>query len=195
MILSRQLNPLSKRWKIMWKHKLMPVMAIAIVLAAMPGPARAVELGLTPSHVYSLWTNINAALVTLGPAMTGSDDISKHLEGMTPSAVKNKTPGDVLGQVAVFRTKLDRIGISSGLKATQVYSDPKGGKVTPSVVFLNSGNVLDSLVLLLIRTDDKQLVSGFYKRHEFSGKTPSNVFSLVELANRRMDALIRKTAG
>ena len=102
-----------------------------------------------------------------------------------------ETPGDVLVQVAAFRDKLDRLNAASGLEETPIYHDPQGGEVTPSVVFLNSGNVLDSLVLLLIRIDGERLVGGFYARHDFTGRTPSNVFGLVELANRRIDELMR----
>lgn len=167
------------------------MLTVAVGLAIVPGSGHAVELGLTPSHVFSLWTNINTALVTTGSAVTGDDDVSRRLAGMSPAAFHDKTPGNVLEQVAAFRDKLDRLKAASGLNATQVYRDPEGGEVTPSVVFLNSGHVLDSLVLLLIHSDSKRLVGGFYARHEISGKTPSNVFGLVDLANRRMDALMR----
>ena len=175
----------------MQMRKIMPVLAISVGLAVVPGPGTAVELGLTPSHVFSLWTNINAALVTTGSSMTGDDDLSRQLADMPPNAFHDKTPGDVLVQVAAFRDKLDRLKAASGLEETPVYHDPEGGEVTPSVVFLNSGYVLDSLVLLLIRNDGERLVGGFYERHDFAGKTPSNVFGLVELANRRIDTLTR----
>ena len=175
----------------MQMRKIMPVLAISVGLAVVPGPGTAVELGLTPSHVFSLWTNINAALVTTGSAMTGDEDLSRQLAEMAPTAFHDKTPGDVLEQVAVFRDKLDRLKAASGLEETPIYHDPEGGEVTPSVVYLNSGNVLDSLVLLMIRIDGERLVGGFYAPHDFTGRTPSNVFGLVELADRRIDALIR----
>jgi hypothetical protein len=171
------------------------MLTVAVGLAIVLRSGHAVELGLTPSHVFSLWTNINAAVVTMGSAVTGDGDVSRRLAAMPPTAFHDKTPSNVIEQVAAFRDKLDRLNAASGLKATQVYRDPEGGEVTPSVVFLNSGHVLDSLVLLLIRSDSERLVGGFYARHEFGDKTPSNVFGLVELANRRMAALMRTIAN
>ena len=57
----------------MQMRKIMPVLAISVGLAVVPGPGTAVELGLTPSHVFSLWTNINAALTRLIRTVTPSD--------------------------------------------------------------------------------------------------------------------------
>ncbi len=168
------------------------IMALApILLVLLVSPARAVELGLTPSHVYATWTNINATLVALGKAVTGDERLVRRLEAMGPSVFQGKKPADVLKQLAIFRGKLDRLKSRHGLQATPVYQDPAGGKVTPSVVFLNSGHVLDSTVLLLIRLDGARLISGYFTRHEVSGKTPDGPYSLIALANRRIDALLK----
>ena len=180
---------------IMHKHNGMLIMVVAVCLGVVSRPGDSVELGLTPSHVFSLWTNINAALVTMGSAVTSDAGVSRRLAGMAPSVFHDKTPSDVIKQVEAFRDRLDSLRAASGLKATKVYHDPEGGEVTPSVVFLNSGHVLDSLVLLLIHSDGDRLVGGFYARHEIGGKTPSNVFGLVELANRRIAVLMETIAN
>jgi hypothetical protein len=44
---------------------------------------------------------------------------------------------------------------------------------------------------MIVQTDPEQAVSQFYTQQYFSGKTPSDVFALVEIANRRMDLMLR----
>lgn len=179
----------------MKKSFMLSAPVLALVMALLPVQVGAVELGLTPSNVCSLWTNINNALVTTGSALPNGTDISGDLKTMTAKAFPGKKPGDVLNQVIQFREKLDRLRAKSKLKATPIYKDPQGGTVTPSVVFVNSGHVLDSVVLLLNRYNKHQLISGFYTRHDISGKKPSDAYSLVELANRRLGVIVTKAGG
>ncbi len=163
---------------------------VPLLYALLANPVQAVELGLTPNQVFATWMNINAAIVSLGEVVTDDKQLSKRLAAMEPTVFKGKTPGDVLKQLVIFREKLDQLRLKNGLKATPVFLDPDGGEITPSVVFMNSGYVLDSSVLLLNRLDDTRLIGGFFTRFDISGKTPNGPYSLIELANRRIDALL-----
>ena len=61
------------------------------------------------------------------------------------------------------------------------------------MVFLDSGHVLDAAVEWIVRNTPKgQLISQFYARHDVSGKTPSDVFGLVDLADRRIGRILAK---
>ena len=180
----------SKGTKHMTKPFMLSAPALALFLALFPVQAGAVELALTPSNVVSLWTNINAALIATGSVLPNGADASSDLKTMTAKAFPGKKPGDVLNQVVQFREKLDRLRAKSKLKGTPVYKDPQDGTVTPSVVFINSGHVLDSVVLLLNRYSKVHLISGFYIRHDISSKKPSDAYSMVELSNRRLDTVI-----
>lgn len=180
--LRRQVGFLSK--------KLAFALAVVAGMSIVPANGFAQELGLTPSHVVSLWVNVNNALVTT--ARISSDAASWHesLARMSPKVFSDKKPADVLEAVVAFRGKLDRLRQKSGLKATGRYGEGEG-RVTPSVVFLNSGLVLDGLVHWVVKnTGPDQLVSGFYTRHDVSGKTPSDAFGQVDLANRRIDKIL-----
>ncbi len=171
-------------------RKLALLIAISVAMGLAPGDARAQELGLTPSNVLSLWTNVNNALVAVAIVTSGGADRAQRVKATTPETFAGKTPADVLERVAEFRDKLDRLRRKAGLPATQRYQED-GGTVTPSVVFLNSGHVLDAVVQWLVKhTDRQQLVSPFYARHDFSGKTPSDVYGSVDLANRRIDIIL-----
>lgn len=172
------------------KHRLATVAGLVAALFLFHAKANSAELGLTPSNVVSLWTNINSALLASAEIATGAEGRGA-LESLKIGAFPGKKPADVLAQVTLFRDKLDRVGGKLALKPTAVYTDPEGGTVTPSVVFMNSGHVLDSMVLTVIKLDGEHLVSGFYASHDFSGKKPSDAYAMVELANRRMDVLQR----
>lgn len=171
-------------------RKLAFALAVAAGMSIVPANGFAQELGLSPSHVVSLWANINNALVTAARITSDTAAWRENLARMSPQVFSDKKPTDVLEAVVAFRGKLDRLRRKSGLKATGRYGEGEG-KVTPSVVFLNSGLVLDGLVYWVVKnTGPDQLVSGFYTRHDFTGKTPSDAFGQVDLANRRIDKIL-----
>ena len=171
------------------------IITVAAGLSLAAGEARAQELGLTPSHVVSLWTNVNAALVTIAEVSSGDEAWAAELASTTPGRFENKKPANVLARAIEFRAKLDRLLAANGLKPAKQY-EHGGGKVTPSVVFLNSGHILDAVVTWIIaNTSREQLVSAYFTRHALSGKTPSDAFAMVELANRRIDRNLAKTAS
>lgn len=171
-------------------RKLAFALAVVAGTSIVPANGFAQELGLSPSHVVSLWTNINNALVTTARITSDTAVSHESLARMSPQVFSDKKPADVLEAVVAFRGKLDRLRRKSGLKATGQYGEGEG-RVTPSVVFLNSGLVLDGLVYWVVKnTGPDQLVSGFYTRHDLSGKTPSDAFGQVDLANRRIDKIL-----
>ena len=121
------------------------LMCLAFGAAVFTDQARARELGLTPSHVFGLWTNINAALVSVGDASSGGQNLDDSLTSTKPDRFENKKPADVLARAIEVRAKLDRLLAEHGMAPTKRY--PRGaGRVTPSVVFLNSGLLLDAVV-------------------------------------------------
>ncbi len=170
-----------------------PIFFIAVLLMGLGGgfnTASAVELGLTPSHVVSLWTNTNSALVTMAGIVSKDSSVAEKVKATKPLNFTGKKPSDVLKRVAEFREKLDRLRKKGSLPPTKRYQQGKG-IITPSVVFLNSGHVLDATVHWVIKNSGKdQLVSPFYIRHDISGKTPSHAFAMVDLANRRIDMIL-----
>lgn len=174
----------------MMKYRFATLAGMVAALFLFQAKVHSAELGMTPSNVVSLWTNINSALLA-SAEIAGKDKGRGALEDLTIGNFPGKKPADVLQQVIAFRAKLDRISRKRGLKPTKIYTDPAGGTVTPSVVFMNSGYVLDSMVLTVIKLDGERLVSGFYTWHKISGKKPSDAYAMVELANRRLELLRR----
>ena len=147
------------------------------------------NLGMTSSHVFSLWTNINEA-VAQAAAWRGMTGLTEEIQAMQPHAFSDKAPAHVLENVHDFRRKLDRLRAEAGLGATKVYGNGNG-VIEPSVVFLNSGHVLSAMVDWLSRIDGQRCdESHFFRRRKVAGKTPSDVFGLVDLAHRRIDRIL-----
>lgn len=160
-------------------------------LLAFPPDSRALDLGLTPSHVYSLWTNINQSLIASSRLVSADSDLPETMSAMEPKTFTGKKPADVLELLILYRAKLDRLLRDRNLPKTK-RTAAGSETISPSDVYLNSGHVLNAQVMwMVVSTGPEQTVSQFYTRHGFSGKTPSDVYALVEIANRRMDQLLR----
>jgi hypothetical protein len=158
-------------------------------------PAKAIELGLTPSDVFGLWTNINKVILDFGRTHLSDKAAIDALIAVQAKSHTNKTPTDVLGQVDNFR----KISVS-------LHQDHKGSAVdqrledeiiflirhhnegtTPSVVFMRSSDVLIEMAhSLFSEGDTRLLVSRYFAEHLFNDKTPSDVYSLVSLAIMRL---------
>ncbi len=170
--------------------------AMLIGMALNPSQASARELGLTPSHVYALWVNINDSLIGIAGVMSGDASLRDTLSSMSPRKFDGKRPSDVLRRIGLMHSRFRSLGLSaqfSGPLTEDQQYDVELGLATPSDVFIRSGNILDGLVVWLIEnTEKKQQISGSYTRRKFHDKTPSNVFGLVDLADRRLEMILSK---
>lgn len=161
-------------------------------VSLLPANGLALDLGLTPSHVYSLWTNTNKCLRELANRISDDAEWRRQFATTPVKTFERKKPSDVLEHLTIVRAKVDRLRQKAGLPPVERYG---GGteEITPSVVYLNSGHLLDGLVDLLIRTSGPdQLVSQFFIRTKFLEKTPSDVFGLVDVADRRLDQMLAR---
>ncbi|NQU69539.1 MAG: hypothetical protein HQ514_03265 [Rhodospirillales bacterium] len=115
------------------------------------------------------------------------------MKALAPENFQNKKPSEVLGQVAVFRDRLDALRKRAGLPVTGHFKNTDG-KITPSVVFLNTGFVLDSAAEWIIKSSNNTVSAGeFYIPFVIKGKTPSDAFAMAELATRRIDLILSNT--
>jgi hypothetical protein len=155
-----------------------------------PSTGQAVELGLTPSHVFALWTNLNSCLLTIAAQEEGGEALVEDLKDLEVRRFDDKAPSDVLLAVEMVRSRVDAVRSRADLAPIAVYHD-QFQVVTPSNVFLNSGHILDGLADFAAREGDvASLVTSCYEPQLFTGKTPSNVFELVDLAMRRTDVIL-----
>lgn len=175
-------------------RSLVLIMMIAIAsIMTIPNVA-ALELGLTPSNVFSIWTNINNTLITISRVVSDDPVWQKEILSMNVRQFKGKHPVDVLEQVKKFDGKLFIIlPDESPRPEWKAYGKSDGADVTPTIVFQESGHVLGDVVIWLTDISDRnQLVSQFFTSLKFTEKTPSDVFGLVDLAQRRLDRILAK---
>ena len=151
---------------------------------------KAADLGMTPTHVYGLWTSINTLLIRLAEIDTDESGVHSRLSAVSLLTHEAKHPADVIEQVVVFREKANRLMKRVGLPPIAKEHRAVDAQITPSDVFLDSGHVLDGLVLLYVsKTDADDYISGFYRNQKFSRKSPNEVYALVQQANERLDLL------
>ncbi|MBL6933309.1 MAG: hypothetical protein ISR45_10200 [Rhodospirillales bacterium] len=169
------------------------------------GAGRIVELGLTPSPVFGLWTNINMAVLAYSKSHSSDEDWLRKLENMRPNIFSGKEPANVLERVKLFRNRLDELsGGRMGNAADTLLEGnlpflltSEDDRVTPSLVYLHSGQVLVNIAEEILHSSATAIeISPFFKDQIFTGKTPSDVFGLVDLGLRRLDEILnRKKAG
>ena len=167
----------------------------------------AVDLGLTPAPVYSLWQNINRAVIVYASVRSTDKDWIKELGDMRPSKFYDKAPADVLKLVDRFSAKLSELDDGASDDASDTLLEGKlpnlllseDSSVTPSLVYLHSGQVLVNIAKDILQTSVAPIeISNFFHEYSFIGvaKTPSDVFGIVDLGVRRLEEIaIKKKSG
>lgn len=172
-------------------RKIAVVAVLLIGLAVPNGSGHAQkDLGLGYDQVFSLWININDSLLAI--ARVASEDPLRYEElvAATPATYEEKQPADVLELLKEYRTKFDKLRRHAGLRPIKWFNQAEHA-IGPSILYVNSGYALSGHVELLLRhTGPDQSIGQFYIRHEFTDKTPSDIYALVELAGRRLDRFL-----
>ncbi|NQU71645.1 MAG: hypothetical protein HQ514_13910 [Rhodospirillales bacterium] len=172
--------------------------SIGIVLAGVvfiSARGLALDLGLTPSQVLSLWNGINKSLLVVATVVSNDTDWHRYLSELQPETVHGKRPADVLEQLEAYRIKLDRLRRHERMAPTRKFIGDDA-PVTPTVVYLNSGMVLNGQIEWLIRNTGRELmISPFYPTHDHVRQnisTPSDVYAMAKLANIRLARILAR---
>jgi hypothetical protein len=172
---------------------------IALFLVMTPVKSRSLELGLAPSHVYSLWQNINRALLVYSKVVPGSTGKTAELTAMQPAVFKGKIPSDVyILATTVSKQLAGHVTLPSGVpdwlidyERGDLMETSREEVITPSAVFILSMQLLNGIVDVVVEnTDKEQQVSDFFAPNTETDKTPSDVYGLVDLALRRINLLL-----
>lgn len=179
---------------------------ILFLILSSPNVGHAIEFGLTPSTVYGMWENINRALLVYAKERSTNDTWLRSLKSMPRDNFSGKAPASVLEKVTQFNTKLNELrgGKQTHLEELLLEGDlsnlltaNKDDLATPSLVYMHSGQVLINIVEEIVHNSPTKInISPFFDVDAFYGKTPSDVFSLVDLGLQYLDEiLIRQEAG
>ncbi|MEH6631670.1 MAG: hypothetical protein V7776_12620 [Halopseudomonas aestusnigri] len=145
-----------------------------------------------PSHVLAVWININKLLITI--AEENLEDKAKitRIKSLTLSKVEGKIPREVLGQVNKFRIVLDQNRLFHRLSPSSNSRDLSTKAMQPRTVFINSLLVLDSLQEWELIVYGNEISFAPYYRFDIRENIePSDVFSQVVLATKRLELLIQ----
>lgn len=157
--------------------------------------AKATDFGFTPSHVYSIWININQAFITLLNHSALNTEQKQIINQLQPDIFLGKQPKDVYQQVEVVKQYLESIFQLPPISYrpdwvdhyhTLQYTHPDNS-IHPSSVFILSSQLLKALVQQYINiTQSQQSISEFYTDIDVHGKSPNDVFGQVDLFKRRL---------
>ncbi len=174
---------------------------LTLFLGLAPVKGFALELGLTSSHVCGLWTNINSAFLELQKHKFPSPEFSDQLESMAPETFDGKRSASVYERANRLWLRLTGTFDLGHLppppswivdyQSLEVGGDGEKKAIIPSPVFVLSSQILNALVDSIVETTNGTVpISRFYAENEMTGKTPNDVFSLMDLLGRRLDLLV-----
>lgn len=183
-------------------------LAVSLILAAPAGAAESssevagapavgsteesvIELGkISPDGPYRIWNAVNKVLLEYA-SLKGGGELRSRVQGLNAGQFDGKTPADVLAQAAEFRDTLERLLDRLQLPKVEIYKDPLGRQVTPGVVFVNAGHIMDAVVAAFYSASNKpdQSLGDLYDVPVTTGKTPSDVYALTYLATQRLQLI------
>jgi len=155
-------------------------------------------MGLTPSPVYGLWQNINRAVIVYAKMHSNDRDWLKKLNQMEPNKFSGKEPANVLEQVKRFKIKLIELNRHWSDSAVETLLDGNlpnllssdDNRITPSQVYLHSGQVLVNIAGHILQESATVIeISPLFEEQHITGKTPSDVYGMVELGIRRLEEI------
>jgi len=176
----------------------MIVFVFATVLSS--SPSRSLEFGLTPSHVFGVWLNINKVYLELESLSDVAPEALIKIEALTPTLHKEIKTNHIFTQAKTVQknlTTMYHLGIPKqtpswirdyqSLEGERVY-----GNITPSQIFILSTEILNSLVEKYADiTKGTKPVSQFYRIENIKEKATDDVFGLVDLMHRRLEQSTR----
>ncbi len=174
------------------RHGVRSLALIVLVLAGLgsaPRPGRALDIGLTPAQVYAIWANVNDSLLAVARRVSRDAAWNASLAASAPRPARGKTLDELLERIAGYRAKLDAFRRRGGPAPSERPPAPERA----TALYLNSAYALNGSVDWLVhQTGPHYLVSRFYRRRDPGNKTLDEVFALVDLAERRLDLILRR---
>lgn len=170
--------------------------ALGIAFTASTARAAAADIPLklygkvTPTDVYQIGAALKQFAHDIVKKTTGKA-ARKSLLSLTQNKVSGKKPSDAVQAVYALHDQVNVLRKQKGLKRIGRYVR-KDGKVTPAVVYINAGLALDGLAGVSLRIDSTKNYGDLYEVPDASGKSPSDVFAIMNLSSRILSALTAK---
>lgn len=174
---------------------LLPRFLITLTLAISvwlgPAPALGSELPMKPEPNYSIWLNINEAVIAVARITAGNEKWVAELAEMHPGNFSGKEPRDVLIEVVAFSRQINHLRQGFDDELSPIHLSADYDAIDPGTVYRSSGRILAAMAEYLICVGGNDLmIARFFQRRRFPDIAPSDVFSIVDLASRRLDNLM-----
>ena len=167
-------------------------LAVSIVALSCATPTWAADLTIQPTHVFALWQNVNDCLVTTIRATSTKMKLIGEISDMQPAVFEAKTPTDVFARTAVVREKMERLRGKLGQEPWHEHVDVAPADAQQMHAYLAAGMVLDGIASLMVaKTGPEQAVGVCYKAAPADGMSADDVYTMVDLADRRLDAVLK----
>ncbi len=155
-------------------------------------PGNSSDLLVTSNQVFTVWENINETLVVTAASESMDDDWTEKIKTMPPQPFKGINPKDVLARITTVREKVDKLLSTNEENPVKPLAKWGGKDAVHNTVYLNSGLILDALALHIVALDPISLASVYYSWPTAKEKTPDDTMSVIDLADRRLDEIIRE---
>ncbi len=149
------------------------------------------KYGFTPNNLYPLWNNINIVIEKI--ALLYPPEVQTEFSKIEVEMYAGKSPSDVLMNANNFVKIFNTFLFEHNMPSINLYDFDmlNRAEITPSEVYIYSGEVLDKAVKALLDIENKYKVQEFYKIIHVMNKAPSDVYGLTELAKNRMNLLLQ----
>lgn len=177
--------------------RLLVVLGAVIGFALCAGPARAFDANLGWGHVSTYWHAINEVVMSIAEHNALDDDWLKSLQDMPPADGAGKSAADVTAIIAEFRANLDKLNAEFDVGPAQVHPSDLAPDGSLSAAFLDTGFLLDALVLHVVKNDPVRVIGQYYPELDFkeaSGEV-GETYGFVFQANERIKAIFEEIAG
>lgn len=147
---------------------------------------------LTPTQVYSLMENVDA--IVMHYAYSYKKELGDALP-RTVTLVEDRTPNQVFLALLQLSDKLNILADDYGVPRVQRIVREQAEAI-PAEVFLLAGACLDTLAHILSVMQPENNFGDFYITHTYrQPKTPSDVYALVSLIDRKLIFLLGQQAS
>ncbi|HEC14495.1 MAG TPA: hypothetical protein ENI72_01945 [Rhodospirillales bacterium] len=155
-------------------------------------PGNSSDLLVSSNQVFSIWKNINKTLVVTAASESMDDDWTEKIKSMPPLTFEKTNPKDVLARIVSVREKVDKVLSTNDEPPVKLLAEWNGKDAIHNTAYLNSGLILDALALHIVALDPISLASVYYSWPAAKEKTPNDTMAVIDLADRRLDEIIKE---
>ncbi|MEO5336783.1 MAG: hypothetical protein H7841_07815 [Magnetospirillum sp. WYHS-4] len=161
-----------------------------LALLCTADPALAYDVELRWGHVTTTWQRINLVLMSVAEKVALDDEWLDKLKAVKPAAGAGRTAADVNEAIAAFRRKLDKLSTKHKVDPAPTHRPDIAPDGTLAAAYLDSGFLLDALILQVVKNDPVRVIGQYYPRFEDAKGGEAETYGLILQADERLAAIM-----